>query len=167
MQSPPPPRDPTKRILATIALIVCALAAFAAWQLNRSKRYLDQGIAMFQEKGKSLDAFTCIQSVISWRNECEAMASMCDNALGQMIDACLSAQDRSAYCVANHPDTSDNHSVNDMCIALGVDRKQRPEWKQCGIIIEGVRHHCRNLSSLPKPSSALPPQSSIAYGATH
>jgi hypothetical protein len=168
--SPPPRQDRSWIIALTlIGTAILSLATFAAWQLNRSKHYLDTSLADLKAQGATIDAPGCIQAVLNWRPQCEAMASMCDNSLGQLTDACLSSQDRSLYCDTLRPQDADNHAVNDLCVAFGVDRKQRAEWKQCGMIIEGLRQHCRNLEHL-NPSrnhSASQPTPSIAHTPSH
>lgn len=141
-------------VLSIIVVLVLAMATFLTWELSASKRFLDASLAELQEQGEQTDAEGCVDAVLAWRARCEAMASLCDNVLGQMVEACLGARDRSEDCQRSElVSFTDTKVIASSCEARAFTRRDRAGWKQCSVVLHGLEHHCRQrLKPEAKPT---------------
>lgn len=148
---PPPAPEPARRggmwMVALMLSLATVLAVIASFRFGASERYLTEAHARFAERGRELTVDECVVEVLAWRTECEAMKSLCDSNVERMMDACLSGQDRSAYCAEAGEALGDSHFAAAACTAHEVDRKKREPWKFCGMAYRAIDLHCRQLRS--------------------
>lgn len=132
-------------VVGLLLAIATVLAIFASYRFSASERYLTGVHEAFVQRGQTLSVDQCVDEVLDWRSQCEAMKSLCDSNVERMMDACLNGQDRSAWCGDAGDAFGDSHFAATACSAHGIDRSDRGPWKFCGMAYRSIDMHCRTL----------------------
>lgn len=140
-------------VVGIVMVFATGLAIFASYRFRSSEQYLTQAHDEFAERGEALTVSECVNSVLEWRHECEAMKSLCDSNVERMVTACIEARDRSGYCASVGDSISDSHFSAAACADHGIDRSEREPWKFCGMAYRAVDFHCRSVHQPSESSS--------------
>jgi len=117
-------------------------------QFMSSEQSIQADFDGMRERGASLDPEGCVDAVIAWHAECQAMKVLCDKSVGRMMEQCMAGADRHAYCAAT--DVSSNaHSGFGFkqCKARGAHegKGKRLKKKVCGTAYRAIAYHCQSI----------------------
>lgn len=129
------------KVIAIILAISTAMAVFLAFRLRQSDHHLSDTQHRMEEAGASLDVAGCLDLVLDWYGECEAMAGLCQQSVSRMMGACLAAQDRTDYCDSVAGQTTTTAFGNDDCRSeeRGLERRMR---SACAASYRAIHVHC-------------------------
>jgi hypothetical protein len=94
--------------------------------------------------GADLTATECLEAVLDWHSDCTALGRVCGEYVTHMMGACLSAEDRGAYCDALEVNTASAHFGYESCRARDLDRRR---MHACGTAHRTIDLHCQMLSN--------------------
>ena len=128
------------------------LGVIAFWRYKESEKHLHIAFDEIRAAGAALSTEECVSRVLSWRTECEAMKSLCDQSIPMAMSHCLSAKDRSGYCTALRADASDASADKNRgrwtyqkCKDHGVTKANgygRDDVKACGHAFTTIQTFC-------------------------
>lgn len=146
----PVARPPTRTVLIVAAAIVAlvGLGLFIVSRYESSQRAIALAVQELGEKGHALDAEGCVDEVLAWNRRCSAMKSLCDASVPRVMEACLAAQDRRAWCAGLGDTTSDTHFGYKECAARGLERSAK---KMCALTYRVIDGFCKQQSSAEAP----------------
>jgi hypothetical protein len=135
------------KVIAIVLALSTAMAVFLAFRLRQSDHHLSDTQHRMEEAGASLDVPGCLDLVLDWYGECEAMAGLCQQSVSRMMGACLAAQDRTEYCDSVEGQTTTTAFGNDDCRSeeRGLERRMRTA---CAASYRAIHVHC---SPSPEP----------------
>lgn len=87
-------------VIASVFTLATVLGVVAFWRFEVSSSYIHASLAEFDQRGPSLDADGCVGEVLAWNARCEAMKSMCDQAIPMVMEHCLAGKERKEACAA-------------------------------------------------------------------
>ncbi len=118
-----------RTVLVSMSFVAVFMGVFAYYRYVTSEKAIMAGMAELQSKGSSLDSEGCINTVLDWHKRCEALNSMCNDAVKIAMYHCLEARDRSEDCGKLKPDVvSKGQWVFGACKERGTACRLR---KQC------------------------------------
>lgn len=123
------------------------VAVLVAWRFRVSEQYIIASLEEMEARGAELTPEGCVDAMLSWRKECEAMKSLCDSTVDRMIQACLGGQDRVTYCEALDGAAADAHYGYERCQERGLSKRDRQLWKPCGDAYKTMDQYCRHVMS--------------------
>lgn len=133
-------------VVAVILGLSVLLGVMVFWRYVGSQRQLADAYYEIEARGAELTTEGCVDEVLHWREDCGAMKGLCDMTVNSMMDACLSAGDRSAYCAEHVQDMGTTHFGYEECEARDLDREGR---NVCSSAYRVIDHHCRALTLEP------------------
>ena len=128
------------------------IAVFAYGKFVESEKQLHRDFEEMRVKGEALTISECVDEVLVWRSNCNAMVFLCDRSVGRMMEMCLDGQDRSAYCASM--DTKEMTRTTfgyAECKAKGA-HTDRQTKKQCGTTWRAVAAWCTSIESRRRQS---------------
>lgn len=131
-----------KYILIAIFISTLGMGIVSTFTYMSSERVLSQDLAYFRQRGTELSPEKCIDEVIQWRTNCQAMKSLCDISIARMMGTCLAAQDRKQYCVQLGRITSDTHFGFKECQQRRLSSRVK---KACTLAYRSIDSHCKNI----------------------
>lgn len=140
------PSDTSRRhhaylVVGIVLALSTVMAIVVAFRLRQSERHLTEVQREMTEAGAELDVVGCVDAVVEWFDDCEAMSGLCDQSIMRMMGACLSGRDRAAYC-ADVGDTATTHFGNDECRERELSRHDR---KACALSYRAIDAHCQQI----------------------
>ncbi len=131
------------RIIGLLMLGSLFMGGIIAWRYRQSESHLWETQAAMLEAGEQLDPVGCVDEVIDWFQNCEAMAGLCDQSIVRMMGACMAAQDRHQYCEDLDVSTASTHFGNEACRERELGRHHR---KACALSYRAIDAHCSGLN---------------------
>ena len=131
-----------KRILISVILFSIILAVYLANIYGKSAEHLAQVTDEMSIRGEELSISGCLDEVLDWLTQCEAISSLCDQSVSRMMGICLSAQNRGAYCDELGPESGDTGFGNDDCRGREMNRAG---MRACGAAYRAIHVHCVEL----------------------
>lgn len=117
-----------KLIFSLAAVIVLGMGLYAFWRYTESERWVQSSLVEMEKIGKLRDAEGCIDAIHTWRGECAANKTLCENAIPLAMFHCLEQQDRAETCAALPRDMVTGGWLMDRCRERGTPCKV---MKQC------------------------------------
>ena len=130
-----------------IAVLLLAAAAVLGVLVFRnlvvSESYLRGVWHEIGERGATLSVEGCVDEVIRFSDECEAIKGLCDVTVTGMMARCLGSGDRVAYCEDVGNRTRDTRFGVAECSARQLP--SRHERTVCAASYRAIDGHCRQL----------------------
>ncbi len=118
-----------RTVLLGMTAVAVFMGVFAFYRYSSSERTIMQGMAAIEQEGRTLDAEGCVDAVLRWHKQCDAISVMCNDAVKIAMYHCLESRDRSADCSELKPDVvSRGQWVFGVCKDRGTTCRIR---KQC------------------------------------
>jgi hypothetical protein len=99
---------------------------------------------------EALDIDGCVDEVLDWIEACPGVSSWCEGSLPDVMNQCLTSQDRSAYCESVGDAVLSTRFGFDECSArydqIEGRYARRYAKKHCSIIYRVIAGHCTNSS---------------------
>ncbi len=116
-------------VLLSMTAVALFMGVFAYYRYVTSERVIMAGMASLELKGTNLDSEGCIDEVLAWHKQCDALSVMCNDAVSIAMYHCLEARDRAPDCGKLKPDVvSRGQWVFAVCKERGTECRHR---KQC------------------------------------
>jgi len=116
-------------VLLSMTAVALFMGVFAFYRYTTSEREIMAGMAEVEQKGVTLDSEGCIDHVLAWHKQCDALSVMCNDAVKIAMFHCLEARDRAQDCGKLNPDVvSKGQWVFKVCKDRGTECRIR---KQC------------------------------------
>ncbi|MCB9728671.1 MAG: hypothetical protein H6744_16530 [Deltaproteobacteria bacterium] len=113
-------------VITVVFTLATVLGVVAYWRYSVSSRFIHESLAQFDARGASLDADACVGEVLAWNARCEAMKSMCDQAVPMTMEHCLAARERKEACAALPVEEAPRAQWTfERCAAQGVTRRNK------------------------------------------
>jgi len=126
-----------------VVLLVLAVSTVLAFILlgnfKTSEKYISSSAVKFTERGGELSAEGCVDEVLAWSIECEAIKQICKESVGLMMISCLKAKERNEYCAEVLPVAADTHFGRAHCKERGYSRRH----KACAAAYGAIDLYCR------------------------
>ena len=109
----------------------------------RSEKTLYVEFADMKAKGRTLSAEQCVDEVLAWRDQCDAMELLCNRSIGRMMEMCLAEGQHTDFCTEVRAKPTGRTSFGfEECKAWGAhaDRKTK---KICGTTYRAIAAFCR------------------------
>ena len=139
------PREKHNGIKFVFLLLAFAslMGFYAFYNFKLANRVLRNELVSTESRGKDLSFEQCIDQVVAWVPQCEAMKSLCEAYSGGIMDACLRGRDRKQECVsiADRPTVSQFGYKECQARELG-----RALTKACANAYKALDIHCKNLA---------------------
>lgn len=136
-----------KSVLLCIFGLALIIGCLGYWRFIVSDRFLRDDVLSMQKQGKTLSVEGCVDAVVLWASRCRAMKSLCDATAPRMMDVCLAAGNRSAYCRKLGQSGNDTHFGFEECRARKVKRKTK---KACASAYRAIANHCEYTGTKQK-----------------
>jgi hypothetical protein len=131
------------RIVVVLLLLAAVLGVVVFRNLVTSERYLSQVWHDMAERGTELTVEGCVDAILAWNHECEAMKGLCDLSVTGMMVSCLQGGDRRSYCAAEGSRMQTTHFGVSECSGRALST--RHEKAVCAASYRAVGGHCRQL----------------------
>lgn len=127
-------------VIATVLSLATVLGVVAFWRFTESSKYIHKSLAEFDARGAVLDADACVGEVLAWNARCEAMKSMCDQAVPMTMEHCLAARERKEVCAELPQDAAPRAQwTYERCAAHGVTQSNK---KICTSAYRAIVQYC-------------------------
>ncbi|MCG3173502.1 MAG: hypothetical protein GMKNLPBB_01699 [Myxococcota bacterium] len=136
------------KIILALFLLASMLGVLAWVRLDESEKHLVAVMEEMKGKGAVLTPMQCVDATLEWYKGCSAMKSLCDASVARMMEACLAAADRSAYCAEMGDKTRDRKFGFAECLDRKMTRRNK---KACGETFVAIDGHCRALRQKGNP----------------
>ena len=117
-------------------------------QYKRSDQHLVSSKQALYEAGATLDTEGCVDAVLEWFGDCQALEAVCDKAVDTMMLSCLAAQDRKAECDALEGQLDSTHLDFERCASRGLnaheDHSKRRPSNACASTYRAFADWCKN-----------------------
>jgi len=135
-------------VLLSLGALATGMGAVAYRNYARSESYLAASYERMRLRGAGLDVEGCVDETLAWTRDCEAMKSLCDASMPHVLQICLGAAERTAYCAAVRTRSSDTRFGFAECKARALDRN---ETKSCGICYRSIDAYCKHSTEVAQP----------------
>lgn len=129
------------RIIAVLLTLAVVLGLLVFRNLMASERYLVESWHEMGELGTTASVEGCVDGVLAWSQDCEAMKGLCDVSVTGMMVRCLEGQDRRSYCRENGTRMRDTRFGVAECDQRELE--SRHERAVCAASYRAVDGHCR------------------------
>lgn len=129
-------------VVTSLVLVGVVAGVLAYRNLVASEARLSTELAVMEQRGEGLDVPGCVDAVMDWHDECAVMKSLCDQTVPRFMHVCLAARDRTEFCDALGPRSSDTSFGFDECKARGGDRDDK---KACAVVYRVIDGHCKDV----------------------
>ncbi len=118
-----------RMVLLSMTAVAVFMGVFAYYRYVTSEREIMGAMASLEKDGVALDSEGCIDHVLAWHKQCDALSVMCNDAVKIAMFHCLEARDRADDCGKLKPDVvSRGQWVFGVCRDRGTACRFR---KQC------------------------------------
>ena len=93
-----------RTVLVSLSVVAVFMGVFAYYRYVTSEKAIMAGMIELEQRGGGLDSEGCVDLVLDWHKRCEALNSMCNDAVKIAMYHCLEASDRSVDCGKLKPD---------------------------------------------------------------
>jgi hypothetical protein len=130
-------------VLSALFALSLVIGVVAYWRFTRSDRFLARDLKMMASRGKHHTIEQCVDDLLGWSAHCEAMLSLCEASIPRMMEACLAAQERAAYCKDLGIRAMSTRFGFPECKVRKVDRSRK---KVCALAYRTIAAHCAMLT---------------------
>ncbi len=132
------------QVILILFLLAAVLGVIAFWRFTRSDRFIQASIARVQSRAAALTPEGCVDWTVDWARTCSAMKALCDGSVPRLVEACLMASDRRAYCAS----LGDRYRATSFGVAQ-CRARLRPGndlgKKTCALSYSAVARYCERL----------------------
>ncbi len=129
-------------VVGLLLFVSLVIGVLAYRRFVASDRFLAQQLREIGERGHALSAEQCVDEVLARRDRCEAMKSMCNSTVPDMMDRCLGAKDRAAACQDWGAVVMSTRFGFDACAGRRLSRDARAA---CATSYRVIATHCERL----------------------
>ncbi len=118
-----------RAVLWSMTAVALFMGVFAYYRYITSEKEIMSGMASMEAQGTTIDSEGCVDRVLAWHKQCDALSVMCNDAVKIAMFHCLEARDRTEDCSKLKPDVvSRGQWVFGVCKDRGTECRIR---KQC------------------------------------
>lgn len=133
-----------RTVLLSMTAVAVFMGVFAYYRYVTSEKAIMAGMAELEVKGESLTSEGCVDTVLEWHKRCDALNTMCNDAVKIAMYHCLEARDRSVDCGNLKPDVvSKGQWVFGVCKDRGTECRRRKECP-CADAYRALDSFCRS-----------------------
>ncbi|MFT5434612.1 MAG: hypothetical protein ACI9OJ_005326 [Myxococcota bacterium] len=130
-------------VLGAIFAVSIAMGLISYGQFMDSEARIQSDFGGIRELGATVDVDGCVDAVIAWHGQCDAMKVLCDKSVGRMMEQCLDGGDRSGYCGRVDFTSNANSGFGyQQCKERG-SHATRTAKKVCGTTYRAIAFHCK------------------------
>jgi len=130
-------------VVVSLLLLSAIPLGFIAWhQFKSSDRSIAVQVETVRSLGRQRTMQQCVDEVLRSRAACDGMRPLCDGAVGEMMDACIAAADRTQECTALGDRTMSTRFGFDDCHSRTQSRAAR---SACAGAYRAIAAACQEL----------------------
>ncbi|NUN13544.1 MAG: hypothetical protein HUU55_07900 [Myxococcales bacterium] len=126
-------------VVAALLVASTILGTIGFFRYKHAEQVLMSEMTDLRQLGTTMDVEGCADRVLDRFMHCDVMRSLCDAEVPRMMDACLGAQLRDAYCQSVAVERRSTGFGYDKCAKKGL---QRREMKACAAIFRTIDKYC-------------------------